>query len=88
MKIIWDEPKRLSNLDKHGLDFSDVIYFDWKNAFISDTYSNRLKAIGRFANGTMVVVFALLGTEAISVISFRPANEKERKVFNDHYKKL
>jgi hypothetical protein len=23
MKIFWDEPKRLANLDKHGLDFRD-----------------------------------------------------------------
>ena len=24
MKIVWDEPKRLANLDKHGLDFADL----------------------------------------------------------------
>jgi hypothetical protein len=24
MEIVWDEPKRLANLDKHGLDFADL----------------------------------------------------------------
>jgi len=24
MKVLWDEPKRLANLDKHGLDFADL----------------------------------------------------------------
>jgi uncharacterized protein (DUF4415 family) len=24
MKITWDEPKRLANLDRHGLDFADL----------------------------------------------------------------
>jgi uncharacterized DUF497 family protein len=28
--ILWDEPKRLSNLDKHGLDFTTLTeeFFD------------------------------------------------------------
>lgn len=24
MKIIWDKPKRIANLDKHGMDFADL----------------------------------------------------------------
>jgi len=30
MRIVWDEPKRLANLDKHGLDFADLneTFFD------------------------------------------------------------
>jgi uncharacterized DUF497 family protein len=24
MVIVWDEPKRLANLDKHGIDFADI----------------------------------------------------------------
>ncbi len=83
MKIVWDEPKRLANLDKHGLDFADVIFFDWHNAIIDSKRSEhrppRLKAIGRFADGIAVVIYALLGTEAISIVSFRPASAKERR---------
>ncbi|WP_455466403.1 BrnT family toxin [Bartonella sp. B39] len=76
------------NIDKHKLDFADVIYFDWEHTFIDATYSNRMKAIGYFADGTTIVVFAKLGTEAISIISFRHANKKEREVFNDYQKNL
>ncbi len=47
-----------------------------------------MKAIGHFADGIMVVVFAKLGNETIFIISFRQANKKEREVFNDYQKKL
>jgi uncharacterized DUF497 family protein len=47
-------------------------------------HSSRMKAIGCFADGTAVVIFGTLGTEAISIISFRPASAKERKVLNGH----
>jgi len=30
VKITWDEAKRIANLQKHGLDFGDVYFFDWK----------------------------------------------------------
>ncbi|WP_455272916.1 BrnT family toxin [Rhizobium herbae] len=84
MKIIWDEPKRIANFQKHGLDFADVVDFEWETAVIDATYSSRMKAIGFFADGTAVVIFATLGVEAISIISFRPASAKERKVLNGY----
>ena len=31
MKIIWDEPKRQANIEKHGLDFADVGTFSIGN---------------------------------------------------------
>lgn len=84
MKIIWDEPKRRANLEKHGFDFADVSELDWENAIVEDGRPDadgrrRLKAIGYFRDGTVAVVFALLGSEAISIISFRPASDKERR---------
>lgn len=80
MRIVWDERKRLANLDKHGLDFADIAEFDWESAAIEPSYGGRLKAVGRVADGTAVVIFATLGREAISIISFRPAHRKEREV--------
>jgi uncharacterized DUF497 family protein len=80
MKIVWDEPKRLANLHKHGLDFADVGYFEWETALITTTHSKRFKAVGRNDDGTAVVIYAELGTEAISIVSFRPANARERKL--------
>lgn len=84
MRIVWDEPKRRANLEKHGLDFADVSELDWGNAVVEDGKPDadgrrRLKAIGYFRDGTAAVVFAILGSEAISIISFRPASEKERR---------
>ncbi|WP_075290169.1 BrnT family toxin [Pararhizobium arenae] len=84
MKITWDEPKRLANLEKHGFDFADAGEFDWTTAFISagkiDAFGRqRLKALGYFRDGTAIIIFATLGTEAISIISFRQASEQERR---------
>jgi uncharacterized DUF497 family protein len=43
-----------------------------------------MMAIGRFADGTIVVIFARLGIEAISVISMRSAKATERRLLNDN----
>lgn len=82
MKITWDEAKRIANLHKHGFDFEDVYFFDWKNAVITTSHGGRFKAIGYYEDGTAVVVYALLGSEAVSIISFRPASNTERKVLS------
>jgi uncharacterized protein len=83
MKIVWDEPKRQANLVKHGLDFADVGELDWSHAVVLDAHPDsegrrRLKAIGYFRDGTAAVIFAALGVEAISIISFRAASVRER----------
>lgn len=48
MNIVWDEPKRLANLDKHGLDFADLneIFFDNALVIPSHNKSKRWVAIG------------------------------------------
>ncbi|WP_339072842.1 BrnT family toxin [Sinorhizobium meliloti] len=84
MRIVWGEPKRRANLEKHGFDFADVGDLDWASAIIEDSKPDtsgrkRLKAIGYFRDGTAAVIFATLGTEAISIISFRPASDRERR---------
>lgn len=84
MRVIWDERKRVANIAKHGFDFADVGELDWDGAVVEFAKPDasgrrRLKAVGRFRNGTAAVIFATLGTEAISVISFRPANTRERR---------
>ena len=78
MDIVWDEPKRQSNLSKHGLDFADLSYEFFLAANVASTKQGRLKAIGRLADGTIVVIFITLGTEALSIISMRTANKVER----------
>ena len=80
MLIVWDEPKRLANLAKHGMDFAalDMGYFE--GARIGAARSGRYKALGVVDGKAVSVVFAPLGSEAVSVISMRPASANERKL--------
>jgi uncharacterized DUF497 family protein len=83
VRIVWDEPKRRANLDKHGLDFAAIESdFDFDKARLEPAGPKRIKAIGKpKLNGKIVVVvFARLGTEAISIISARSAAKKERRL--------
>ncbi len=83
MIIVWDEPKRLANLDKHKLDFSHVDDFGWQDALITPSHSQRFKAIGLFNGRVIVVVYSRLGAEAISIVGMRPANLRERRLYEE-----
>jgi len=80
MKIVWDEPKRLPNLEKHGFDFALLDEDFFMSAIVHPTKFNRFKAIGRFADGYIAVIFARLGSEGVSVISMRPASPQEQRL--------
>lgn len=80
MRIVWDERKRIVNLARHGFDFADLSESFFAAAVIVPAHHGRHMAIGRLANGTVTVVFALLGAEGLSVISMRVADRKERKI--------
>jgi uncharacterized DUF497 family protein len=89
MRITWDEPKRIANLAKHGLDFADFeSAFDGDTARVvrarpSRTGRGRLILIGRW-NGVLVVVAIVspLGSEATSLVSLRHASSKERDAYD------
>jgi uncharacterized DUF497 family protein len=78
MKIVWDEPKRLTNLAKHGLDFADLDTDFFTEAMLDPAGKGRFVAVGEWAGIVITVVFRPLGLEAISVISMRPASRRER----------
>lgn len=80
MRIVWDEPKRLANLTKHGLDFGDLTFAFFAAAVIRQAKARRFKAIGRLQNETVAVIAAPLGSEGVSVISMRPASLKEKRL--------
>lgn len=80
MMIVWDEPKRQSNLAKHGLDFADLDEVFFLNSLVVPALNGRHMAIGRLHDGAIAVVFATLGAEGVSIISMRPASKKERGV--------
>lgn len=80
MKITYDENKRLTNIEKHGLDFADLTIDFFADALIVDAKLGRYMAVGEFQGAIVIaVVFRPLGSEALSVISMRPASTTERK---------
>ncbi|RVU14463.1 BrnT family toxin [Methylobacterium oryzihabitans] len=90
---MWDEPNRQRNLkpepEGHGLDFMAVeAGFDLSSALFVPAAPGRdgrprFLALGLFGERLRALVFAPLGSEAISLISFRRASAKERKVCHD-----
>lgn len=87
MLFVWDEAKRRQNLVKHGLDFAAFAGgFDFGSvvqtaATPSSSGRPRLKWIGVF-EGRLVAaaIVAPLGSEAMSLISLRPASRAERNL--------
>ena len=77
--IMWDEPKRRANIAKHGMDFADLTLEFFLNAHVEQARHDRKIAVGKLVDGTIAVIFTELGFEALSVISMRPASQKERK---------
>jgi uncharacterized protein len=85
--ITWDEPKRRANLENHGIDLADAEQFDWDGAVYVATHPGkrgqpRVQAIGHLADHLVSLIYSPLGTEAVSVISIRPANRKERRLYD------
>ncbi|WP_176399638.1 BrnT family toxin [Novosphingobium sp. B 225] len=79
MIIVWDEPKRLANIAKHGIDFVDIDEEFFLSAIVRPARQGRFAAIGRL-DGVIAVIFAVLGSEGVSIVSARPASRKERQL--------
>ena len=79
MRIVWDEPKRLANLERHGLDFRDLTVEFFMSSLVRPAKQGRFQVIGRL-RGVISVVFARLGTEGVSVISMLQASAGERRL--------
>jgi uncharacterized protein len=82
MKITWDEPKRLANLDKHGLDFANLDDEFFLSAVIRPAKLGRHMAVGQVGGGSTTAIFVRLGVEGLSIISMRPARKSERRFLN------
>jgi len=82
MRFEWDEKKRLANLDKHGLDFIDVVdVFEAPHVEVCSSYTGeekRFLAIGMFDGRFVTAVYTHRG-ENIRIISFRRARHEERR---------
>ena len=78
MMLLWDEPKRRSNLLKHGLDFAGLDDAFFLRSRVVEERSGRYAVVGEHRGKWIVVVLKPMGREAISIISMRRANRKER----------
>ena len=86
MKVTWDDHKRWLNLKNHNLDFDDHEDFGWVDALIlpgkpGKRDEPRFRAVGLWRAELITIVFSLLGSEAISLISMRPSSRGERRQY-------
>jgi uncharacterized protein len=81
MKIVFDENKRILNLQKHGLDFCDVEVEFFEHALITNAKDGRLLAVGFLVADLIATIFVRLGSQGLSIISMRSASRKERKAY-------
>jgi len=82
MEIVWDEPKRLANIARHGMDFADLDTAFFEGSVTIRAKFDRQIAVGRHHSGIILVVFVALGTEGLSVVSMRPASRRERRMID------
>jgi uncharacterized protein len=88
---VWDEPKRKSNLKKHGIDFRDA-HLVYENPD-KCTYDASRHDEYRLMDVAMAVIKGRLLTlvyteseEVVRVISFRNASREERKRYEEDTK--
>jgi uncharacterized protein len=85
---LWDPTKRLTNLEKHGLDFTDadlVLLSPYRLDLPSTR--NGEQRVQSFAYVfevlTVLTVVFLPKAEGMRIISFRRANRSEREVYHE-----
>ena len=79
MRIVWDEPKRQAVLRERGLDFAEVTPEFLVSAELVAVRGDRRLVVGLLGGRAVAVVYAPLGSEAVSIVTMRPANPKERR---------
>jgi uncharacterized DUF497 family protein len=81
----WDEAKRLSNIDKHGIDFADAVKVFADPAAYTFTSpvsagEQRYVTIGGM-KGVLVAVISTLRGPVVRIISARAARRSERQLY-------
>lgn len=87
MKFEWDEEKRLANVVKHGVDFTDACrLFEGPFMIMTDNRRDygeiRSIAFGHVESRLIVVAFTKR-QDIIRIISARKANDREKKRFKE-----
>ena len=89
MQFEWDEEKAALNLKKHGVRFETAarVFCDENRIELFDSIHSdeeeRYNTIGRVDNILFVVYTER--KNRVRLISARPANRKERRLYYDHY---
>jgi uncharacterized DUF497 family protein len=87
MSFEWDPNKAISNLKKHGIDFTDAVtvFDDLKAVTIDDPDydEQRFITIAMDAFGRILVVAYTWRGDIIRLISARKATKRERKQYED-----
>ena len=85
MRFEWDEPKRLRNLGRHGIDFADCpAVFESQMLVTLDGRKDygELRYIGiGILDGRIVTVVWTVRGETVRLISARKAHVKERAAY-------
>ena len=79
----WDEAKRLSNLEKHGVDFWSIYSFEWDTALVEHSPRGgelRWVATG-FIGGRLHLVAYTQRGERRRIISLHKANGRDRRKY-------
>ncbi len=86
MVFEWDEAKRLTNIIKHGYDFSDAQRVAWNRALVAqvqDVRGEERKLVYAPLDGRLIVIIYTLRDDAMRLISMRAANRRERDIYID-----
>lgn len=86
MELEWDEDKRQRCLNERGLDFADVVAFDFETAATVqdsrfDYEEPRFVSTG-YLHGRLCVLCWTLRAGKLRVISLRKANDREKKKYS------
>lgn len=86
--ILWDDNKRQSNIEKHGLDFIDaVMVLDSPYRLDVDSVRGGEQRTQSFAYVfdvlAVLTVVHVKHDAALRIVSFRPASEEERSSYHD-----
>jgi uncharacterized DUF497 family protein len=86
-KVEWDENKRKVNLEKHGIDFRDIVEaFDGVTIEASDDGSRfgeiRTIALGEVHGHVLAIVYTMRGVVR-RIISVRKASRDERSQYQE-----
>jgi len=79
MEVEWDERKRKSNANKHGVDFTRVHDLNWEHALTLEQQhgdEKRFETLAPIEDRLYVLVWTQR-SKKVRVISFRKANKRE-----------